>query len=750
MRWDNNSVNPVRNLSIIADRTIEAIFEPILYKLTITYEGQAYITSNPIGIDCGLVCEYNFNYHQIVTINANAAVGYELELCVGDYQSIDIDNELIVVLMNQNKTLHIKFIPREYSLQVRNILTEELGTIISDIDNCINCRNIFPNNFPAECNCDIPRMYQVELISIPDEYYQLSTWILEGITINKIGKGTGSIYAHRVNTDLIITPDPFPGYVFCGWTGQYTELLQNNSIRVPMNQNKIVEACFSFDERSLTVIKHGDGNVFIISDPAGIYIGNINQYTFTIDSTVLVLIYLQPGTQIISIIGDYTYVSPTVISVNMNSHKTIEITVEQVCHNLKVENLVLEQNGTIYSYPFGIECGTECEFCMPKDEYIELQAIPNQNYQLQTWVFEGVKIHKAGLGYGSVYINKDSNKLYVTPDPFPGYVFCGWTGNYDNLVNSTIEINIDPTKEVYCCFGIPESVLTIHKTGDGNPYIVSEPSGIYYGTKNSYPFQVGTTVLLTVYLPSGVEIEEVIGDYLNWNGNNIYVKIGDSDIDITIKCKHSLVLLDVINLNVSDTTNNKIISYPEGISCPSICQQLMPKDEYIELQASPEIGYHVSSWEIENILINKIGDGFGTFYTNKIDNILYVTPDPYPGYSFNGWSGDIISINGVIAEVSIGTPKTINGEFTSPYKTLTINKINTNSGNSQIVSEPFGIDYGTINTISLKQNSKVLLISRLFSGTIKTLWFGDFTLLEDNVIEVILDDDKVINIDYQV
>ena len=753
-----------RSITITENKNIIAEFSIITYLLEITMEGSGFVVSTPIEIKCGqlqighpqgeqsdILCDDNFDYYTLVSLKAYADVGYELDGCDGDYQSIDIQSETITVLMDEDKLLNIRFIPSFFLLQVRNLITEERGTIISDIENCINCRNIYPNDFPPECDCIIPRNYHVELLASPDENYHLTTWELEGVTINKIGKGYGSIYVYRDNGDLIITPDPFPGYVFCGWTGDYDELLENDRVKVIMNENRVLYACFSMDERILTINKSGTGLAYIVSEPGGIYYGNINQYTFTVDSNVLLLIYLQSGSQVISVTGDIVSFENNVITIFMDQHKTIDIVVDAVCYELVVENLVQIQNGTIYSYPLGIECGVICEYCMPRDEYIELQAVPDEGYQLQTWEIEGVKIHKAGFGFGSVYAIKQDNKLFVTPDPYPGYIFCGWEGDYLAIdENNVAEIIINPNHEVYCCFTIAQHILTINKLGDGNAYITSEPGGIYYGNINSYPFNAGSLVLITVHLQAGVEIESIVGQYESWINNQIFIRMLDQDMEIDIILKYSLVRLEVINLDIGDISNNKIMSYPIGIDCGTICEMDMPKDEYIELQAIPELTHNISTWELENIRINKIGDGFGTLYTTTEDNKLLITPDPFPGYLFSGWSGDLFAVDGIVAYVEIGTPKIVNCEFVSPYKTLTINKIATNGGNSQILSEPSGIDYGFTSTYNFKRNTRILLLSRLMPGTSKTIWHGDFNLIEENAIEVILDDDKVINVDYEI
>jgi len=760
-RWNgditgDNQEIPKQINNITNDKHVEAYFKIIQYNLTVTKNGYGYIESSPSGIEYGQIEEHPagdkegdvnsayFDYHTLVTLQVYAAVGYKIYSVSGDYESVDKENGIIEVFMDDDKEIHIEFIESEFLLRVRNLIDRDNGRIESDIENCIDCRYKKSDPPPESCNCVVPRNYNVQLNAIPDEHYRLQTWVVEGVTIEKVGTGYGSIWVVRDGDYIYITPDPHPDFEFCGWDGEYEEILENNVAKVKRYDDNIVYVCFDFQRRQLTVYKTGNGDGYVISEPAGIHYGIQNEYMFSVNSQVILSVQLDGGHHIESVSGDYDSWEDNQIYVTMDDHKAIEIEIEFSCYDLYVENMTNDDHGYIISRPEGIHCPNECHQCMSIDEFVQLEAIPDENYMLKAWEYQEVTIYKEGYGFGIIYLVQDGNTIYLTPDPHPGYEFCGWTG-VDDVQNTIAEVEVYD-RDIYCCFSVPTRTLTVIKTGDVDAYIISEPGGIYYGDVNSAEFSVGVEVVLIIPDDDSIDIASVSGDYKEWVGNLIYVEIEHQDKTIEIELEEASRTLEVIDISDEIHSENITRSRPEGIDCGDTCIAEMPYNQNIELYATSDIDYHIVMWELEGVTINRRGYGFGAIFTWKEGDYLYVVPDPYPGYVFQEWTGEYDSIDGTTIAVKIDEDKVVNAYFGIPTRTLTVNHAIDTWVQLLVISEP-----GTYrsdedgNTLELMIGTDIHLIAQQIIGG-SVIWEGDYELIQDNVIKVSLDTNKTIDI----
>jgi alpha-tubulin suppressor-like RCC1 family protein len=204
---------------------------------------------------------------------------------------------------------------------------------------------------------------------------------------------------------------------------------------------------------NLSVVRQGDGNGTVTSNPTGISCGSACTAAFVSDSQVT----LAAAAAADSTFAGWTgcdAVSGAACTVAMSNARSVT-----AIFMLKRFTLTAAKNGngggTVTSSPAGISCGSACASDYVINTVVTLTATPNA----------------------------DSN---VT----------GWTG-CDSVSGATCTVTMANARTATATFTLKQFPLTVSKTGIGRGTVTSSPAGISCGAACAANFTIHTTVTLT-------------------------------------------------------------------------------------------------------------------------------------------------------------------------------------------------------------------------------------------------------------
>ncbi len=277
-----------------------------------------------------------------------------------------------------------------------------------------------------------------------------------------------------------------------------------------------------------------------------------------------------------------------------------------------------------------------------------------------------------------------------------GVSFCGGSGYY---------ICKDGTRSPTCtCSYVPPSppsqyTLTINKTGTGNGYVISSPSGINCGVDCSELYDKGVTITLT----ATADANSIFDGWLDCNlpaGESCNVLM-NSNMTVTAKFKPiNYVLTLAKNGNGSIKVNGDIVSLPWSGQFPA--------DTNVTIEAAPDTGWSFVNWhgdltgninpatitmnEDKNITANFIEDcnlslsihiippGAGSIAreSSKVNycknDTVTLTANANAGYIFSSWDGADTS-TGSVANILINENKIVSALYNQEtFKTFDLSK----------------------------------------------------------------------------
>jgi hypothetical protein len=156
------------------------------------------------------------------------------------------------------------------------------------------------------------------------------------LTIVKSGTGSGTVtssptgiscgttctYQFASGSSVTLTATPDASSTFSGWLGGATGT--NSTVTITMNSDTIVEAVFNA-LYTLTVLKQGNGDGTVTSNPAGINCGSTCSYQFVSGTNVTLTATPNSVSSFKSWSGDFSGNSTT-FTITMNSNKTVYAT----------------------------------------------------------------------------------------------------------------------------------------------------------------------------------------------------------------------------------------------------------------------------------------------------------------------------------------------------------------------------------------------------------------------------------------
>ena len=299
-------------------------FAKIVYDklLTVQYNNNGTITSNPSGIDCGNTCSASFNSGTSVTLTATPNSGYTFSgwsgACTGAGSC--------VVTMNSNQSVGASFALSPYLLSVSSAGNGSITSNPSGID----CGNTCSASFNS-------------------------------------------------GTSVTLTATPNSGYTFSGWSGACTGA---GSCVVTMNSNQSVGASFTPIPiyKNLTVNKTGSGSV--LSSPSGISCGSIcNSYYL---QNTPVTLFATPAQGYVFSHWSGACVGIGGCTVSMYSDQSVTATFTQA-PNVTLSASVTGKGSIADFSGQGINCGSACSFSYPINAMVTLVALPQVGNTFTGW-----------------------------------------------------------------------------------------------------------------------------------------------------------------------------------------------------------------------------------------------------------------------------------------------------------------------------------------------------------------------------
>lgn len=301
--WSGGSCTGTASCVLQTDQatTVTASFDLREYPLnvTLTGNGTGTVVSTPTGIACGADCSEVYVHGTMVALEANAGSHSEFQEWSGAGCS---GTGLCTITMDAAKSVAAIFTLLGYELVVTKDGSGD-GRVTS-VPAGIDCG--------ADCSESYPALTSVTLTAAADTGSEFTGWsgeacsgttscvvtieaantvtatfglVEHSLTVTKTGSGAGTITSNPagINCDPDCTADfvhgtvvmlnasPETGSSFDGWNGAGCS--GTDSCEITLEGAETVTASFTLEEYTVTVIKDGDGEGIVSSDPSGIDCG---------------------------------------------------------------------------------------------------------------------------------------------------------------------------------------------------------------------------------------------------------------------------------------------------------------------------------------------------------------------------------------------------------------------------------------------------------------------------------------------
>jgi hypothetical protein len=639
-------------VSMTAARSVTATFNIQTHTLTVskTGTGSGTVTSSPAGINCGGDCSETYVYSTIVTLTATPATGSTFTgwsgACTGTGSC--------QVLMTAARSVTANF-----TIQTRTLTVSKSGSGSGTV-----------TSSPAGINCggDCSQVYNygtsVTLTATPAAGSTFTGWSgacsgtgscvvsmtahrsvtayftiqTRNLTVSKTGTGSGIVTSspagidcggdcsqtYNYGTSVTLYADPLVGSTFTGWSGACSG---TGTCVVSMTDHRSVNANFTIQTRTLTVIKTGTGSGIVTSGPAGIDCGSDCTEDYVYGTSVTLTASPATGSTFTGWSGACSGTGSCVVS--MTDHRSVTAN-----FTIQTRTLTVSKNGTgsgtVTSSPAGIDCGGDCSQAYNYGTSVTLTATPATGSTFAGWsgacsgtgscivsmtaarsvtaTFDiqthTLTVSKSGSGSGTVTSSpagidcgSDCSQTYnygtsvtLTASPAFGSTFAGWSGACSGT--GSCVVSMTSAKSVTATFNvIPPQTLTVSRIGSGSGTITSSPAGIDCGSDCSEDYTYGTSVTLTASPAFG-------STFVGWSGDCS----GTGSCVVSMTTARSVTAgfepMPPQNLTVSKTGpgSGTVTSIPAGIDCGSDCSEDYAYGTSVTLTASPADNSIFAGW----------------------------------------------------------------------------------------------------------------------------------------------------------
>ncbi|MCG3116636.1 MAG: InlB B-repeat-containing protein [Candidatus Manganitrophus sp. SA1] len=390
------------SVTMDANKSCTATFtlQSLQVAVTKAGNGSGTVTSSPAGIDCGAICQANYNFGTVVTLTAATTNGSTFGGWSGDADCADGS-----VTVNAARNCTATFTLNQHTLTISQAGTGS-GTVsgagtynfgaVATVTATANTGSTFggwsgPNG--TECATGSVTMNANKSCIAT---FTLNTF---NLTVAKTGSGEGTVTSnpagincgtdctetYDINTQVNLTANPSSDSLFTGWSGACTG---TGSCVVTMDAAKSVTATFTLQTFPLTVTKTSGptaGTGTVTSSPAGIDCGTDCTQDYT--AHTVVTLTARPDADAVfagwagactNMAGDCVVTMDAAQSVEAKFTKTFTLTV----------SLDPAGNGSGRVTGPGINCGdspTDCSEVYTMGTTIELAAEPELLSQFSGW-----------------------------------------------------------------------------------------------------------------------------------------------------------------------------------------------------------------------------------------------------------------------------------------------------------------------------------------------------------------------------
>lgn len=649
-------------VSMTQARNVTATFTPIMRTLAVTINGQGSAVSNPAGIDCGSVCNGQFQQGTSVALNLTPAPGWRIASTSG----CTLTGNTCSLVVSSDVTVTIGFAP----LRSVNVTQVGQGTVVSTPSG-IDCGNT--------CSAGFDDGAVVTLTATPAPNWAFSGWSgdCNGFSCTLImnadrnvtatfvpvqrtlrvffngGQGTATSQPAGIDcvadceanfdhgTVVQVNVVPAAGLQFSHWSG---DCKGSGACSVTMDHERNVSANFipAPITHVLTVTRSDHGTV--TSNPTGIDCGAICSTSFAQDTVVVLMPTPAPGWQFSSWSGHCA--GSGACSVTMSQAREVHASFTELPPQQFTLTVARTGQGTITSSPAGINCGAACSAAFA-----------------------------------------DGTSVTLTPTPATGWQFSHWSGGCAG--SGTCVVSMTQARDVTATF--TELPLTTHLltvTRDGQGSMSSDPAGIDCGATCSATFVQDTAVTLSATPAAGWQLS-------HWSG-----ACAGSGICVvsmtqarTVTATFTQIPPQQFLLSVARVGQGNVTSSPAGIDCGATCSASFASGTQVTLTPIPATGWQFSHWSGEcagngictvNMLqtqsvtatfielppsnfalqVSKQGQGTAISTPAGIDcgdtcgavfasgTSVTLTATPATGWVFGGWSGGCVGEEACVVTMS--------------------------------------------------------------------------------------------------
>jgi hypothetical protein len=213
-------------------------------------------------------------------------------------------------------------------------------------------------------------------------------------------------------------------------------------------------------------------------------------------------------------------------------------------------------------------------------------------------------INKAGAGDGSFQCDSgsgfgacaasypDGTTITIAATPDANSTFSGWSGGGCSGTGDCVISNIAANTTVTGTFAVALRTLTVTKDGEGTGTVLSTPAGIECGATCVADYTHGTDVTL-VATPGAKTAAAVWSGCDDINASNHCLIEMDADATVEVSFEIETFLLSV---SKPGTGSGTVTSAPAGIDCGSACSALYEHSTEIELSAVAAPGSEFVMW----------------------------------------------------------------------------------------------------------------------------------------------------------
>ena len=691
---DNKFTMPVENV------TVKAIFEKIIYAITVTNDGNGAGSASPLSAVMG----------DKITLTATPDIGYHFKewqvTSPSSVLSIGEDNKF--TMPAQNVTVKAIFEKINYNITATNdgngtgsasplsaVMGEEVTlTATPNAGYHFKEWQVTEPSSGLSVSEDNKFIMPAQNVTVKAIFEKTNY----SITVKSDGNGTGSAnpLSAVMGEEVTLTATPNAGYHFKEW--QVTEsssglsVSEDNKFIMPA-QNVTVKAIFEKTNYSITV--KSDGNGTGSANPLSAVMGEEVTLTATPNAGYHLKEWqvTEPSSGL-SIGEDNKFTMPA-------QNVTVKAIFEKISYSITVIN---DGNGTGSASPFSAVMGEE----------VTLTATPNTGYHFKEWqvtepssgfiigednkftmsaqdvtvkaVFEktsySITVTNDGNGTGSASplsaVMGDKITLTATPDI--GYHFKEWQVTSPSSVLSIGEDNkfTMPAQNVTVKAIFEKINYNITVTNDGN------------GTGSASPTSavMGEEVTLAVTPNAGYHFKE-------WQ-----VTEPSSGLSVSEDNKFIMPAQNVTVKAIFEKTNYSITVTNDGNGTGNASPASAIMGEEVTLTVTPNAGYHFQEWQVtnpssglsisednkfimpaQNVTVKAIfektnysitvtNDGNGTGNASSLSAVMgeevTLTATPNAGYHLKGWQ---------VTEPSSGLSLDENNKFTMPAQDVIVKAI---------------------------------------------------------------------------